>query len=185
MDVPGACGPEDRAMNGSRSGQDGWLAVSGFFGDAGAAREALMNLLSLGVPRDLIEVVVDKRDAAKLFGKGPRRAFDSTTSAAGKGALSGLILSTFASAAMIAFSNIRDDERLTWIMLLGPNLGVMLGGFAGLWWGALKPKPMPVRYARVREREGILMIARSRTEEDARMIMERMRAQGAREIRIQ
>ena len=163
---------------------EGWCVISGFFSQEDSVRKILMELLSIGVPRDLIEVVIEEADVQKYFKCGRVRKLNQTSSVAAKGALIGLILFSLISAAMIVTSSATDNQRLTWIMLLGPNVGVILGGILGLIWGFIFAPEMPERYSRLREDQGILLIARSRSRTEAEDIKARIAKSGANAVVI-
>lgn len=165
-------------MNRGPGQQHEWQVSSAFFRTEAAVRDALLGLLGLGLPRDLIEIVVLKKDE-KLF-TGSARAVRPTPRAAGaaKGALIGLIVLSIVSALLIAFSGGRGDAFLTFIMLLGPNVGVVLGAVFGFFIGSLDRYRLPDRLARVLEDRGILMVVRTRTVDEAGAALERMVASG-------
>lgn len=157
----------------------GWCVVSGFFRQEEPVRKTLMDLLSIGVPRDLIEVVIEESDVQKYFKGGRVRKLKQTSAVASKGALIGLILFSLVSAGLIVTASATNSDALTWIMLLGPNVGVMLGGLLGLVWGSISSPKMPERHSRLGEGEGILVIARSRSRTEAEQIKERIEQRGA------
>lgn len=157
--------------------------VTGFFIEETKARSALVELLLTGVPRDLIEVVIAKHNENRFFKTLRRRQLRRTAANAGRGALIGLILFSFLSALLIVSAGARESARLTWIMLLGPNMGVMLGGFIGLLWGFIKREPVPAYYHRLLEREAILMVVKAKTELEAESLATRLSDLGALDVR--
>lgn len=161
-----------------------WFLVSGFFSEEERVRRTLMDLLYMGIPRDLIDVLIAKQDEGRFFKSLKTRKPSLTAGNAGRGALVGLIVFSLFSALMIVTSGARESQRLTWIMLLGPNVGVMLGGFLGLLWGALFAKGLPSHYERLREGGGILMTVKTKSPEEARVLQERLMGFGAQSVRV-
>jgi len=156
-----------------------WIVVSGFFQSESHAAGALTRLLEIGIPRDLIDVLIEKQDETLFFNSGRTRRPSNSASNAGRGALFGLILFSLVSATLIVTSGAREVWKLTWIMLLGPNVGVLLGGLVGLLIGLIKKRPLPAKFERLRERKGILMIVSTKSEAESKIIEDKMREIGA------
>ena len=159
-----------------RSATPDWLVSSAFFTSETAARDALLRLLGLGLPRDLIEIVVLKKDLHVLQpGTHVRRPTPRAASAA-RGALIGLISLSLVSAALIVLAGSGDDHFLTFIMLLGPNVGVVLGAIVGFVIGGFDTFQLPPRLQRVHQDRGILMVVRSKTATEAEAVVQTLQA---------
>lgn len=155
-----------------------WLVSSAFFRTEAAARDALLRLLSLGLPRDLIEIVVLKKDAGLFHPNTRTRRPTPRAAAAARGALTGLIAFSLISAALILLSGSGDNRFLSFIMLLGPNVGVVLGAIVGFTMGALATYQLPARLRRVLEDRGILMVVRSKSATEAQAVLRELQACG-------
>lgn len=171
-------------MKTAKQKMEGWFVITGFFNEEKRVSSTVAELLSIGVPRDLIEVVVAKKDVSRFFKEGRVRKLNLTTALAAKGALIGLIVFSGMSAALIVTSGAQEDQRLTWIMLLGPNMGVLLGGMIGMIWGSLRKASLPERYSRLREGKGILLVTRTRFEKEAAQIEDKIKQHGAEGVEV-
>jgi hypothetical protein len=152
--------------------------VSAFFESEKKTHDTLVRLLEAAVPRDLIEVVVaDQFD--KDFYQGARKARLSRTVAnAGRGALLGLIVFSFFSLLLIASAGARENRQLIFIMLLGPNIGVLSGAFFGMLWSFVAVPRVPARYQRASEQKGILLLVRAKEQSQAEGLLGLLESQG-------
>jgi hypothetical protein len=155
-----------------------WFVITSFFNNENQIRACVDQLLLHGVPRDLIEVAVPEKLNTRFFENARRGTLSRITVEAARGALIGLILLSLVSAALIATSGARESRLLTLIMLFGPNIGVLAGGVIGLLYGALRRFPVPNRFGRIREEKGILLVLRSKSDEEAEALLHRLQACG-------
>lgn len=160
------------------------IVVSGFYLQEGSLRNAFQDLLFMGIPRDLIDVLIKKEDESLFFISSKKRKASSSVANIGRGALVGLILFAFISAGLIVASGARNSERLTWIMILGPNMGVIVGGFCGFIFSFFKKASLPAIFYRLKDHQGILMVVKSKSETEAISIEKKLKATGAQAVEM-
>jgi hypothetical protein len=162
-----------------------WQIVSCFLNNESQTRQALLKLLSIGIPRDLMEILVEKQNANRIFGHTKIRRPNYAAASAGRGALIGLILFSLISAFLIVSASSRDSSRLTMIMLLGPNVGVLLGAFVGILTGLFIRRAIPPRFERLREGNGVLLVVRTKLILEAESIASVLKEIGADSVKVE
>lgn len=161
-------------MAGSR--KRSWLAATAFVPREEQAREVMRALVTAGVPRDLIDVVVSERTVKHLSKELRAKPHSHTFSMIGRGALFGLIAFSIVSLLLIATSWAGSNPVAIFVMLLGPNMGVLFGGVVGFIVGKVIRPQLPMAFARALERDELLLVVRSSSEQDAqryRALLER------------
>lgn len=132
--------------------------ISAFFQSEKVVEEVIKELVNQGIPRDLIDVVVSKKAMQRFFGGRARPYRDSIFSFAGRGALSGLIISAIISLAITLIPNYQPSGTMAHVQLAGPNVGTILGATLGALYGLVrKPRPKPQHY-RALERDDALLL---------------------------
>jgi hypothetical protein len=171
-------------MSPDSKARSNWIVVSGFFSREEDVLQAMIDVLASGIPRDLIEIAVSK-EAAALFSKRVRTRRPSYRAAnAGRGALIGLITFALISAALIVSGAEWKGQLLTWIMLLGPNVGVVLGAVWGFLFVPPKARGVPTWLQRVREEKGILFVVRTKSEREAQDVAHDLASRGATSVKL-
>lgn len=147
---------------------------------------ALDALYTVGLPRDLIEVVVS-RDAAAHFPTGvTRRGGRETFRFAGIGGLTGLVLGAVISLGMVAWPGLDAPGEQAIVQLLGPNFGLVMGAALGAAAGFFRHRRPDPRHARAAEAAGAIVVAVTvRSQEEAGLTIELLRKCGGREPQIQ
>ena len=134
------------------------FTVSAFFTQEKAIDTAITACLHRGIPRDLIDVAVSSGAAAKFYpgAAGPNR--DSWFSWAGRGALTGLLLSSALALIILFFSGYETSRPMAIIQLLGPDLGVLIGAALGALYGWLKPGDLKRQMQRALDRSDAALV---------------------------
>lgn len=162
------------------------LAVTALYETRDAVNDALLRLEVAGVPRDLIEVVVSREAAERFYPGGARAPGREVFRYAGRGGLAGLIAAAVLSLAIIAMPGENPPGTTALVQLLGPNFGAVAGALLGALFGALRRRRPSRRHARAAEAaSAILLVVRTRAEEDVAVLEEIMGASGGREIRVE
>lgn len=104
--------------------------------------------------------------------------------AAARGALAGLIILSFASTALIGLSALEVEHNQHWVMLLGPNIGVVLGGVLGAIYRLVIPVKIPQRYTRIGSEKGIMLVVRSKRQEEVKNIMDILNQVGVEKLEV-
>lgn len=168
-----------------RRNRNGLSNVSGFVTSPDAAETAVEVLLAGGIPRDLVEVVVSPGGNEEHYGGKARRLGTRTLSYAAKGALIGLFASIILSLYLLILPGFRLPEQLAFVQLLGPNIGTLLGAVVGGLAGALQQRQPKGVYARVGERDAILLVVLDRPREQAPVVVRLLEELGVEDVRIE
>lgn len=166
------------------------LTVTALFDAADTVERALDALYMAGTPRDLIEVVVSRQAAERYYASVPRRQAPrarghETWRYAGAGALLGFIGGVLLSLVMVAWPGIDAPGGLALVQLAGPNFGTIAGAAVGALIGATRRQRPHPRWARAAEAANAIVFAVStRSEPEAAVIAELLRAQGGRDVRV-
>lgn len=146
-------------MSGGRPPYTEPWVVSGFFSSPEAVEDALIRLDEIGVPRDLIEVVVAPEAAGRHYGDAVRSAGRETVRYAGIGALAGVVVGTLITILMLVWPGRAQVESQILIQLLGPNAAMVVGALAGGAVGFFSRHRPSSAYGRVRESPGEILVA--------------------------
>ena len=155
--------------------QDGWkltaepLTVTALFDSRGDVEAALDMLYTVGMPRDLVEVVVSRESASHFPAGVARTGGRETFRYAGIGGLVGLLIGALTSLGMVAWPGLDAPGEQAIVQLLGPNFGVVTGAALGAAAGFFRHRRPNPRYARAAEAAGAIVVA----------VMVRNRDQGA------
>lgn len=156
------------------------LAVSGFFDNEQAIEQAMHGCLQRGIPRDLIEVAVSPQAAPHFFGGKTGKPRDSWFSWAGRGALTGLLLTAAVSLILVMLPGYTTSRSMAVVQLLGPDIGVIAGAALGALYGMLKPVTVSPQLQRVTERgDSALMLVHLLSVQEASIIEAVFKANGA------
>ena len=166
-------------------GGDEAIEVSVLFDDPGSVDSALAALDGMGVPRDLVEVVVAPQAAQRFYRRVVRSPGRETLRYAGIGGLTGLVLGALIALVSIWLGGLAEPGIGAIAQLLGPNVATVVGAMLGALVGAfVRRTPLP-RHARAADApEAIVVITLSRTEEEASVIARLLAQFGAREPRF-
>lgn len=142
MNTPAAVAPHTESFT-----------VSAFFITEAAVNQAITACLHRGIPRDLIDVAVSGQASLKFYGgaAGPNR--DGWFSWAGRGALTGLLLSSAVALLILLLSGYEASKPVAIIQLLGPDIGILIGAALGALYGWLKPGDIKPQMQRALNRE--------------------------------
>ena len=137
--------------------------VSAFLAKPDDVDVALERLVTAGVARDLIDVVVSATANARHYGGHARKRGSQMARYAGAGALIGLLVGVVLSLEIIlVFPALEPPAReLSLAQFLGPNVGMMIGAIIGGVLGALIKRPITGPLRRAGEQDGILVVVRS------------------------
>lgn len=167
------------------------VSVTALFDDPGMVDRALDALYSAGTPRDLIEVVVSREAAARLYAgatgrRAPRALGRETWRFAGAGALIGFVAGVAISLVMVAWPGIEAPGGLALVQIAGPNIGTMVGAALGAIIGALRRQRPHAHLARAAEESGAIVVSvATRSDEEAALIAQLLASQGGRGVRIE
>lgn len=135
--------------------------VSALFANTAAVDEAVKQLTSAGMPRDLVEVVVAPEAAARFYGGTARAEQHQTLRFAGIGALAGLIIGVALSLVMISLPGFASGGREAIVQLLGPNVMTVAGAAIGAVVGRFTRRGPEARHRRAGESPAsILLVVR-------------------------
>lgn len=159
------------------------LAVSGFFDNEQAIEQVLHGCLQRGIPRDLIEVAVSPAAAPRFFGGKSGKPRDSWFSWAGRGALTGLLLTAAVSLVIVMLPGYETSQTMAVVQLLGPDIGVIAGAAMGALYGMLRPVTISPQLQRVNDRhDSALMLVHLLTPQEASMVESLFKAHGASQV---
>jgi hypothetical protein len=186
---------EPATYGGRQSGasvQDGWtltaepLTVTALFDSRADVETALDALYTVGMPRDLVEVVVSREAAAHFPAGVARRGGRETFRFAGIGGLTGLLLGAVTSLGMVAWPGLDAPGEQAIVQLLGPNFGLVTGAALGAAAGFFRHRRPDPRYARAAEAAGAIVVAVTvRNQEEGARIIQLLAKCGGREPQIQ
>lgn len=160
--------------------------VSGFFNNEQAVNAVMHACVHRGVPRDLIDVAVSQAASPSFYGGRARANRDSWFSWTGRGALAGLLITAILSLGLIMMPGFNDSHIMAIVQFMGPDIGVITGAFLGALYGWLKPGDIKPQLKRAALRsDAVLMLVHLQPEEEARMIEEVFRAQGAEDVLVE
>lgn len=165
------------------------LTVTALFDDRTKVEDAMDALYSAGTPRDLVEVVVSSRAAARHYGDAGtkiRRPRRETYRYAGIGGLLGFIGGVVMGLVMVALPGIEEPGGMALVQVFGPNMATVGGATIGAIIGFFRPQRPNPRYARAAEEsDSILLAVATRNHEEARVLGELVTAHGGRRLQVQ
>jgi hypothetical protein len=162
------------------------LTVTALFDSRADVDTALDALYMVGMPRDLIEVVVSREAAAHFPAGVARRGGRETFRFAGIGGLTGLLLGAGISLGMVAWPGLDAPGEQAIVQLLGPNFGLVTGAALGAAAGFFRHRRPDPRYARAAEAAGAIVVAVTvRSQAEGALIMQLLAKCGGREPQIQ
>lgn len=160
------------------------FTVSAFFETEAAVNRAVTQLVNQGIPRDLIDVALAARARERFFAGQGQPYRDSIFSFAGRGALAGLVLAAAFTIGLTLMPGFESPGLLAYVQLLGPNIGVMMGGALGGLYGLLRRShPKPEHY-RALERDIPLLLVHLRPPPEAERIAAQLHQWGGIEPRM-
>jgi hypothetical protein len=163
--------------------------VSALVDSAEAVDATLIRLSDLGVPRDLVEIVVSQAAAERFYGGHARPPRRETFRFAGIGGLVGLVLGAGISLIMVAMPGIDapgGHGSSAIVQLLGPNLMTVAGAAVGALVGAFRtPRPSQAHARAAESADSILIVVQARTHEEERILADVLAASGGRRIRLE
>lgn len=162
----------------------GLATVSGFVTTPEEAETAIEVLLAGGVPRDLVEVLVSSRANEEHYGGKAYRLGTLALPYAAAGALIGLFAGIVVSIDLLLIPGFELPDRIARVQLLGPNMGTMVGAVIGAIVGALRRREPHGVYARVGERDAILLVVFDRPLLQAPAVARLLEELGVQDVRI-
>lgn len=159
--------------------------VTASFLDPDRTQEALEALVRVGVPRDLIDVVVSPEAARKYYRDAARDPGNDAFRYAGAGGLIGLVVGSIISLVLIMLPGFFDKGVIPWVQLIGPNFVTVSGALIGGVIGFFKTRPPNPYHARAAaEPDAIIMVVALRSREEAERVARILSRAGGREPRI-
>jgi hypothetical protein len=146
--------------------------VFGYFRTPAAVQQALPPLARLGVPRDLIDVVVTPRAAAQMYA-GKRRAMRPLWKFASIGGILGLGCGAFVAVVLIARPGFAAPGPFAYALLFTPMVTVLLGALTGVILSFLttrKPSDWRLKIPPP-DSDEILLVVRARGEEQVALTL--------------
>jgi hypothetical protein len=129
----------------------------------------------VGMPRDLIEVVVSREAAAHFPAGVARTGGRETFRFAGIGGLTGLLFGAAISLGMVAWPGLDAPGEQAIVQLLGPNFGLVTGATLGAVAGFFRHRRPNPRHARAAEAAGAIVVAVTvRSPEEGARIIQRL-----------
>ena len=159
--------------------------VFGFFANPEAVRQVLPPLAGLGVPRDLIDVVVTQKGADQMYA-GKRRAMRPLWKFASFGGIFGLGGGAFVAFVLIAWPGFAAAGPFAYALLFTPMITVALGALLGVIASFLtkrRPSDWRLRIPPPANDE-ILVVVRARGEEQVGLALEILQRQGGRDAQV-
>lgn len=151
-----------------------------------AIHHAITACLHRGIPRDLIDVAVSGQASSKFYGgaAGPNR--DGWFSWAGRGALTGLLVSSAVALVILLFAGYEASKPMAIIQLLGPDLGILIGAALGALYGWLKPGDIRPQMQRALNRDdAALMLVHLQPATEADEIKRVMEQHGGEQVLVE
>ncbi len=162
------------------------ITVTALFESTQAVDQALVALVSAGVPRDLINVVVAQEAARRFYGGRARALRRETMRYAGIGGLVGLIIGILLGIGMVALPGFHDPGMMAFVQLLGPNLATVSGAIIGAAVGFFVHRTTEYRHSRAAESpESIVMAVTARNTDEANVLQQLMANNGGNAPRIE
>lgn len=160
--------------------------ISGFFSNEDKVKDAMVQCLHRGVPRDLIDVAVSEAASKRFFGGRAGASRDSWFSWTGRGALAGLIISALVTLGIALLPGFNTSSQMAFVQLLGPDIGIIVGAALGALYGWIKPGDIRPQMLRATERsDAVLMLVHLQPEEEAKAIEQVLAANGGEAIRVE
>jgi hypothetical protein len=159
--------------------------VYGFFPTPASVTQALPPLARLGVPRDLIDIVVTEPAAERMYA-GKRRAMRPLWRFASLGGLLGLGGGAFVAFVMIAWPGFAPAGPFAYALLFTPMITVLVGALLGAVISFLtkrKPSDWRLRIPPPDNNE-ILVVVRARGEEQVNLVLQVLQEQGGRGAQV-
>lgn len=159
--------------------------VFSYFTTPTEVKEALPPLARLGVPRDLIDVVVTQPAADRMYA-GKRRAMRPLWRFASIGGILGLGGGALVAFVLIAWPGFAAAGPFAYALLFTPMITVALGSLAGVCASFLtrrKPSDWRLRIPPPANDE-ILVVVRARGEEQIRLVLDVLQLQGGRGAQV-
>ncbi len=159
--------------------------VYGFFPTPASVTAVLPSLARLGVPRDLIDVVVTQKAAEQMY-SGKRRAMRPLWRFASLGGLFGLGGGAFVAFVLIAWPGFAAAGPFAYALLFTPMITVVVGAAIGaLVSFATKRRPSDWRL-RIPPpaNDEILVVVRARGEEQVSLTLQVLQEQGGRGAQV-
>lgn len=162
------------------------LTVTALFDSRADVEAALDALYTVGLPRDLVEVVVSREAAAHFPAGVARRGGRETFRFAGIGGLTGLLVGAVISLGMVAWPGLDAPGEQAIVQLLGPNFGLVTGAALGAIAGFFRHRRPDPRHARAAEAAGAIVVAVTvRSQEEGALIIQLLAKCRGREPQIQ
>lgn len=159
-------------MNADYPAHKDTYTISVFFDSEQAVKQAVTEVVNQGVPRDLIDVAMSEKLKDRFF-RGFGQPFrDSVFSFAGRGALFGLVTTAAFSVGLSLLPGFQPPGLMSMVQLLGPDVGIVLGGALGAVYGFMRrshPKP---QHLRALNRDALLLLVHLRPRADAERLQE-------------
>lgn len=158
------------------------VTVSGFFDSEQHLESALARLEFMGIPRDLIEVIVSPEGAKRFFQGKVQKLGTEALSYAGIGALLGLLAGTLISLGTIFYFGFTNARGQAIVQLVGPNVGTMIGAALGAIIGIFVRRRPTKQHQRALGRSEILILVHDRSPEEAAAVSGLLKSVGAQEV---
>ena len=159
--------------------------VYAFFPTPVAITDTLPSLAKLGVPRDLIDVVVTEPAAQKLYA-GKRRAMRPLWRFASIGGILGLGAGALVAFVLIAWPGFAAPGPFAYALLFTPMITTLTGSLVGVIASFLtkrKPSDWRLRIPPP-DNDEILLVVRARGAEQVRFVVEALKEHGGREAQV-
>ncbi len=159
--------------------------VYGFFPTPASVTSVLPSLARLGVPRDLIDIVVTEPAAARMYA-GKRRAMRPLWRFASLGGLLGLGGGAFVALVLIAWPGFAPAGPFAYALLFTPMITLVVGAAIGALASFLikrKPSDWRLRIPPPDNNE-ILVVVRARGEEQVSLVLKVLQDEGGRGAQV-
>jgi hypothetical protein len=159
--------------------------VFGYFSSPADVNAALPSFAALGVPRDLIDVVVTEPAAEKMYA-GKRRAMRPLWKFASIGGIFGLASGALVAVVLIAWPGFAPAGPFAYALLFAPMITTTVGAAAGAiasFFTTRKPSDWRLRIPPPDNNE-ILVVVRARGEDQIGLALEAMQQRGGRAAQV-
>ena len=159
--------------------------VYAFYPTPVAVTDTLPSIARLGVPRDLIDVVVTQPAAERLY-SGKRRAMRPLWRFASIGGILGLGGGAFVAFVLIAWPGFAAPGPFAYALLFTPMITTLVGSLIGVIASFLikrKPSDWRLRIPPPDNNE-ILVVVRARGEEQVQLVLDALSASGGRGAQV-